>query len=320
MPDNDLTLAVCTRERPAELRRLMDSIGRSQFRKLERPDVDVLIVDNTPGGSSLDAADLSARCGWPVRIVEEPRPGVAFARNTAIENRHAAAPLFLCVDDDQVVTPSWLEAHIDHAARSDAPVMTGPVLVRIPDAAPPWARALWQSGPRHPTGTSLPSFLGGNVCFRTELFDEVADRYDESQATATADDLDLGRRLRLAGHDIEWNDEAIAWEIVPEARLRLRWFVERFISFGGFEAMWTRKYRGRRALLAQAPGQLRGLCAGIAAGVASCLPNQSEAARARRQAKAIATTAMAAGWVGGVFGIRLQDYRRVTSERPGADR
>ncbi|MEZ5282671.1 MAG: glycosyltransferase [Acidimicrobiales bacterium] len=314
MPHNDLTLAVCTRERPAELARLLDSVGRSKFRSIERPSVDVLVVDNTPGGSSLDAAELSRRCGWPVRVVEEGRTGVAFARNTVIAERDPCAKYLLCVDDDQVVTPSWLESHLKLAAESRAPILTGPVLVRIPDTAPAWARVIWQQIPRHPTGTDMPSFLGGNVCFRSSIFDECSERYDESQATATADDADLGRRLRMAGYDIEWNDRAIAWEVVPQARLRLRWFIERYLSFGGFEAMWTRRHRGRRALAAQLPSQARSFVRGVAVAFASLLPKQSPQQRAERQAEAIATAVAPIGWVGGVFGFRLQDYRRVTSE------
>ena len=309
-----LTLAICTRERPLELARLFDSLGRSRFREIDRPHADVLVVDNTPGGGGLDAADLERRCGWPVRVIEEPRAGVAYARNTAIRNRDPSADLLVCVDDDQIVTPSWLESHVRYTQSSEAPVVTGPVLVRIPDGAPRWTRVLWQQIPRHPTGTRLPSFLGGNVCFRRELLDTLIDPYDESQATATADDTDLGRRLSSAGHAIEWNDEAIAWELVPESRLRFRWFVARFMSFGGFEAMWTRRHRGRRALAAQLPKQLGGLGLGAGSAVASCWPFQSAGRRAMHQARAMAATFTALGWMGGVFGRRVQDYRKVTSE------
>ena len=309
-----VTIAICTRERPIELARLLDSLGQSRFRTIDRPCADVLIVDNTPGGSRLDAADLERRCGWPVRIVEEPRTGVAYARNTVIANRNPCAEFLVCVDDDQVVTPSWLDSHLGRARETDAPILTGPVLVRIPTEAAPWARVLWQHIPRHPTGTPMPSFLGGNVCFRTRVFDECSERYDESQATATADDTDLGRRLRDAGYDIEWNDGAIAWEVVPLARLQLRWFAERYISFGGFESMWTRRHRGRRALARQLPTQAKGLAQGVLAAARVFTPGQPPERRAEHQAAAVAHTFTAIGWVGGIFGLRLQDYRRVTSE------
>jgi GT2 family glycosyltransferase len=302
-----VTLAVCTRERPAELRALLSSIGRSRFRRSPRPDVQVVVVENGPFRSGLDGDEESERCGWPVRIVHEPRPGVAFARNAAIAARRPDGDWFISVDDDQTVAPSWLDHHLAYAASSSAAVCTGPVLVKIPDGAPPWASALWRNIPRHETGTVVPSFLGGNVCFRSSLFDELETWYDERFATATADDTDLGRRLTAAGHRIEWNDRAVAWENVHPARLRLRWFVERYLSYGGFEAIHARSTGGWRALARDAPAETVRLARGIAAAVGGIRGD------ADAQAAAIAHTAQAVGWFGGIAGWRVRDYRTVTS-------
>ncbi len=68
---------------------------------------------------------------------------------------------------------------------------------------------------------------------------------------------------------------------------------ERYVSFGGFEAMWTRRHRGLRALASQLPGQAWSLVRGLSA---------------------VATVFTPVGWAGGDFGLRLQDYRHVTSE------
>lgn len=301
-----VTIAVCTRERPAELGELLDSLGRSRFRKVPRPDVEVLVVENGPT-SGLDPDELARRCGWPVRVEHEPRPGVAYARNAAIAHRRPGDDWLVCVDDDQVVTPSWLDEHLAYAATTDADLVTGPVLVRLPEDTPEWARHLWRNVPRHETGSVQRSFLGGNVCFRGDLFDRTDLRYDETHATATADDADLGRRLTAAGHVTVWNDRAIAWERVHPARVRLRWMVERFLSFGGFEATFLRRHEGPAAVRRAIPRQVLELARGCWYAVTSL------GDRPERRAVAIATTAHAAGWLGGALGWRVADYRRVTS-------
>jgi len=302
-----VTISVCTRERPLELERLIASIGRQRFCLIDRPDVDLVVVDNSPRGGRLDVKLLGELATWPVRIVTEPRIGVAHARNTAITNRAADAEFLVSVDDDQTVAPSWLDHLLAYAESTRAPVVTGPVLVKIPPTTPEWIAMLWRNVPRRPTGTSMPSFLGGNVCFRSGLFDEIGSWYDTTHATSTADDAELGRRLVALGYEIEWCDRAVAWEHIPLARVQTRWVAERYLSFGGFEAIQTRRSEGTTALIRETPRRLGDLVEGIALGAAS-LGNPG------RRARAFSTTFATLGWLGGVAGWRISDYRRVTSE------
>lgn len=317
-----VTVVVCTRDRPAGLRALAASLGRSRFRRAPVPDVELLVVENGPNRSA-SRTDLEALTGWPVRIVHEPRPGVAPARNAALAHRDRSADWLLSVDDDQTVAPSWLDHHLAVAASTDADVLTGPVLVRLPPDAPGWVSALWRNVPRHPTGTGMPSFAGGNVCFRGDLFDRTGLRYDERHGRSTADDADLGRRLRQAGHLIRWNDRAVCWEPVPEERLRTRWLVERFLSYGGFASVTLRREHGWGGVLRAAPDELRHLGRGLAA--VRRLGRDPEAT-----AETVVELAHTAGWIAGLTGWRIADYRTVTpaavigapapAERAGAPR
>lgn len=300
------TIGICTRERPDELRTLLRSIERSRFAGT-RPTVDIVVVENGPARAGFTTAELSELAGWPVRLVHEPRSGVAFARNTVIRNRNPAAPWLLMVDDDEVVTRGWLEAHLSYAPSCGADVITGPVLTAIPDHAPEWARIIWTNVPRHNTGTARPSFLGGNVCFRATLFDEMTVWFDERRALATADDTSLGRRLVDAGFSIVWNDAAIAWERVHDARLTHRWMWRRYRSFGGFESMYSIERNGLGSTLRTgAWPTTKQLGAGL-----------GHAALARdpqHHAAALAHLGQSVGWIAGLFGRRVDDYRDVTSQ------
>lgn len=304
-PGSVATIGICTRDRPDGLHTLLRSISRSRFSG-DRPHVGIVVVENGPNIAGLDPDDLSDVAGWPVHLVHEPRPGVAFARNAVIRNRIPGARWLLMVDDDEVVTRGWLEAHLSYAATSDADVITGPVLTSIPEDAPEWTRIMWRNVPRHETGTEQPSFLGGNVCFRADLFDEIPVWFDERRALATADDTSLGRRLVAAGYTIVWNDRAIAWERVHAARLTHRWMWQRYLSFGGFESMYSVENHGLATTLRDgAWPTTKQFVAGLG--------NAALARDPRRHASAVAQLGRSCGWVAGLFGRRVSDYREVTS-------
>jgi len=95
------TAVVCTHDRPEGLRRVLRSLLGQQF-----PDFEVLVVDNAPSDArARQVVDEAARRG-PVRYVCEPRPGLSWARNRAIEE--SAGEVLAWIDDDEVADPWWL--------------------------------------------------------------------------------------------------------------------------------------------------------------------------------------------------------------------
>lgn len=94
-----LTVAVCTRERPADLARCLSSL-RSQT-----VEVEVLVVDNDPVTGTVRA--VAEQHPWAT-YVREPRRGTAWARNRAVGE--AKTPFIAFVDDDVQAQPRWAEA------------------------------------------------------------------------------------------------------------------------------------------------------------------------------------------------------------------
>ena len=96
-----VTVAVCTRDRPEDMRRCLDAICQ-----LDYPQLDILVVDNAP---KTEATKALVEADYPqVRYVREPRPGLDWARNRAI--LEAKGEIIAYTDDDVVVDSGWVKA------------------------------------------------------------------------------------------------------------------------------------------------------------------------------------------------------------------
>lgn len=104
-----MVLAICTRRRPEDLRRLLESI-RDMAPPLSHT-LDIVIVEND---DQLSVGDIVSAVGlpYPVQLVCEPRVGLAFVRNRTLEIADdLSAQYLLGVDDDEWVDPDWLRAY-----------------------------------------------------------------------------------------------------------------------------------------------------------------------------------------------------------------
>src|SRR5262249_39237624 len=94
-----ISVAVCTRERPADLARCLSSLEGSTERPLE-----ILVIDNAPDSST---TRLVVEQFPAVEYYCEPQRGLSAARNAALE--HARGDIVAFIDDDAIAHPSWIE-------------------------------------------------------------------------------------------------------------------------------------------------------------------------------------------------------------------
>jgi glycosyltransferase involved in cell wall biosynthesis len=121
----DLTVAICTKDRPDNLARCLNSLLKLQQYDLESESrFEILVVDNAPSDNRTQELVASLPS---VEYVCEPKPGLNFARNRAI--LEAEGEILAFVDDDVVVDRNWLEGLIEAWAENpDAGAFTGLVL------------------------------------------------------------------------------------------------------------------------------------------------------------------------------------------------
>lgn len=104
--ENDLrvTVAICTRDRERQLARALRSLG-----PVMKEGHEVIIVDNA--SVSGRTRELVENVFPQARYVREPREGLDFARNRAVQETETEIIAFL--DDDAVAEHNWLAALVD---------------------------------------------------------------------------------------------------------------------------------------------------------------------------------------------------------------
>ena len=95
-----LTIALCTRDRPEDVRRCIASLQEQTY-----PRLTVIVVDNAPSDDRVRRFVEEGHFKVPVRYVIEPTPGLSYARNRAMQ--WCQTELLAFIDDDEVACQYW---------------------------------------------------------------------------------------------------------------------------------------------------------------------------------------------------------------------
>jgi GT2 family glycosyltransferase len=113
-----VSVVIATLDRPADLAACLESVVAQEYRPLE-----VVVVENNPAsGSTRSVLD---RFPDVVRV-DEPRRGLAYARNAGI--RRATGEIVVTTDDDVRVPAGWLDRLVEPFRRNDVMAVCGNVL------------------------------------------------------------------------------------------------------------------------------------------------------------------------------------------------
>ncbi len=139
MSDPIVVITVATFKRPSGLRNLLESLRVAKART-ESARVAVVVVDNDPLGSA--EAVCQEFDDLLINYLVQERPGISATRNAGIAAARGA-DFIVFVDDDEVVSPDWLEELLTVQQHTGASLVAGPVLSILPKAH---LRKLWRLG------------------------------------------------------------------------------------------------------------------------------------------------------------------------------
>lgn len=228
------TVAICTRDRPERLCRLLDALGELPATRDER--LRVLVVDNAP---STDATRHLVADRGGVDYVVEPRPGLDFARNAALAACTTSVLAYL--DDDVVIDPGWFDGLVH--AWSHNPGIGGVTGLVMPLALEPEARLEFERhggfrrGPRplrfgarvagaplHPSGAGSMG-AGCNMAFDVELLRRLGGfdpALDTGRPLPGGGDLDIFYRVARSGSGLVYEPSCAVYHEHRETMDELR--------------------------------------------------------------------------------------------------
>lgn len=309
-----LRVALCaaTYRRPEGLDRLLAAIARLQ--PPEAATVEVVIVDNTPeGGAALQVQEARSRLPWPLHYVAEPRRGITFARNSALDKATALEADFVAfIDDDEAPSPQWLAELLAVQRRSGASAVQGGVQPLFPPGTPSWmVSSGFYENPTFPDGTELQEGHTANVLIDLSRLRALGLDFDHRFALTGGEDSMLFRDLLDAGERIVYAADAVVYETLPPSRARLTWLLRRWYRTGNVEAELY--LRGRRDGFWRRPANaLRGLLR-VAVGSGLFIANVLVLGFGRkdRVIRPLYTLCRGFGILASTFGWNYAEYRRV---------
>ena len=240
-----LTVAICTYDRDTLLPRAINSV-RNQTHT--RDEFEVLIVDNGSTDQTREIVAEHQRKDPGIRYVVEPQPGIAHARNRALNEARGEYLAF--IDDDAWADPKWLE-NLIAPLRSLSPApecVVGPVSLVWEGSRPDWFPARFESLLCRYDMGAVPRFLdaGGYLLTTNSLFHREAllklggmrtDLGHRRKVLIGGEDNDIFKRLVANGCRVFYEPKARVFHPVPKERQTRRFLLRRLFWDGASQPL-----------------------------------------------------------------------------------
>lgn len=264
-PFPSLTVAICTKDRVDNVARCLEHLLKLQTPiSGKKNDFEVLVIDNAPSDEKTKEL-VDSLAG--VRYAREPKPGLDFARNRALQE--ATGEILAFLDDDVTPDRQWLNGLREAWAENpDAAGFTGLVL---PYELATTAQILFESrggfrrgfekirygkilpyNPLYPCGAGIFG-AGCNMAFRRDILLKLGgfdDALDTGAPLPGGGDLDIFYRVVRAGYPFVYEPRYLVFHQHRREYEKLR---RQYWTWGlGFMAFVVKSYQtdpGKRSQL-----------------------------------------------------------------------
>ena len=233
------TVVLCVRDGESTLARQLAALRAQDYDDAW----EVVLVDNGSTDGTHELIRASAAVLPRCRVLVEPRVGLNFARNRAIEAGRAAK-VALCDADDEV-SPQWLRRMVDTLDRFD--VVGGALEIDRLNEPRVRHRSHNQTD-ELPNSLGRPYAVGANLAFRREVWEAIGG-FDAS-FSGGCDETDFCLRAQDAGYTIGFDPGAV---VHYRLRADLSGIARQYFDYGRGEERLLAKRDG----LGLADGRLR---------------------------------------------------------------
>lgn len=218
----NISICICTRNREEGLKKLLDSLM-----KMQTPaglEIRIIVVENDSKNLSENIVnEFANKCKFTTSYFLETKQGIAFARNRSV--KEAFGSDFCCfVDDDQVVSPDWLDELLKCQAEFNADGVWGPNPPIFNSKVPSCIRQ-FHMPEMYDYGTIVKTAYTNCLLLRKKYLDRIDGPFDFRLRGGS--DIFLTSQISKLGGIIRYNPHAIAYEIIPNDRTTIKYIAKR---------------------------------------------------------------------------------------------
>jgi glycosyltransferase involved in cell wall biosynthesis len=247
----DLTVCICTQDRPRYVRDCLDGLRRQS---VPRDRFAIIVVDSAScAESTTDIAALAAQ--HEARLIRIDQPGVSAARNAGAWATHT--PYIAYIDDDAIAASGWVAAILNAIAQPGRPpaLIGGRILPKWEAPLPAWwpvslrgvLSIIEYQGEGEYRTLALPKGLepyGANMVVHVLSllaaggFGTTVGRYGDS--LLSDEDVQLAWMLQDAGYSVRYDSRIVVHHQIQARRLEPDWLLTR-LYWQGASTVLTRR-------------------------------------------------------------------------------
>ena len=198
------------------------------------PEIELIVADNDPAGSARPVVDqMALTMPFPTRYVHAPVPGVANARNAAVD---AASGRYLAfLDDDETASETWLSAMLDVMVREKCCAVFSRIIAsfNLEGANRSFFERFFGRDISGVEDGVIDHFYGcGSSLVDREAIPLPDPVFSTDMNETGGEDDVLFDYLHKQGGRMGWTRKGHAYEHVPPHRLTLEYVRKRSFAFG----------------------------------------------------------------------------------------